>query len=382
MYTKSRGCIFGGLSGENAMRIILKECKKVFDIKIIIILAVFTALFYIGFMEITIYPAGGQFTDSQYDVPFRAELIKEWGVNLSKKDWSKVEKKRQELKAEFEKLIVDNKLLKENNISTFDEFNQKKNELSDKKSNSKKEKELMEEIDNLTFENSATSKILFNLQALDKMETKKEHMTKDYVSLLHEGVIYMWNQDVLKLCLLLLICFFVLIVYYQVKERLSGGIPIFVSTHTGRRIFKIQFLASLISCTIVGLIQILLYLFTWYMKGLSIFWDCESWCPTQVFWNSTWKYGTYIILELFVIIVFLLATVSLIYTIARFVPNYVVGIAVSIPVCIVLRKVLIHIFDFWLSIERENCTPFIVGWLMFMGLIFCVRRYRDLGVDL
>lgn len=281
MYAKSRGCIFGGLSGGNAMRIILKECKKVFDIKIIIILAVFTALFYIGFMEITIYPAGGQLTDSQYDVPFRAELIKEWGVNLSKKDWSKVEKKRQELKAEFEKLIVDNKLLKENNISTFDEFNQKKNELYDKKSNSKKEKELMEEIDNLAFENSATSKILFNLQELDTMEefigsqffddkkqmreyekdgwfesfeskegveTQKEHMTKDYVSLLHEGVIYIWNQDVLKLCLLLLICFFVLIVYYQVKERLSGGIPIFVSTHTGRRIFKIQFLASLISC--------------------------------------------------------------------------------------------------------------------------------------
>ena len=221
-----------------------------------------------------------------------------------------------------------------------------------------------------------------SFESKEGVETQKEHMTKDYVSLLHEGVIYIWNQDVLKLCLLLLICFFVLIVYYQVKERLSGGIPIFVSTHTGRRIFKIQFLASLISCTIVGLIQILLYLFTWYMKGLSIFWDCESWCSTQVFWNSTWKYGTYIILELFVIIVFLLATVSLIYTIARFVPNYVVGIAVSIPVCIVLRKVLIHIFDFWPSIGSKNCTQFIVGWLIFMGLIFCVRRYRDLRLDL
>ena len=60
------------------MKILIKECKKIMDIRVLLVIAVFTVLFYHLFLEVTIYPAGGQTTDSPYDMPFYAELIRSW----------------------------------------------------------------------------------------------------------------------------------------------------------------------------------------------------------------------------------------------------------------------------------------------------------------
>ena len=64
------------------MKILIKECKKIMDIRVLLVIAVFTVLFYHLFLEVTIYPAGGQTTNSPYDMPFYAELIESWGYFL------------------------------------------------------------------------------------------------------------------------------------------------------------------------------------------------------------------------------------------------------------------------------------------------------------
>ena len=76
------------------MKILIKECKKIMDIRVLLVIAVFTVLFYHLFLEVTIYPAGGQTTDSPYDMPFYAELIESWGTSLPREDWSKLDEKK------------------------------------------------------------------------------------------------------------------------------------------------------------------------------------------------------------------------------------------------------------------------------------------------
>lgn len=83
------------------MKILIKECKKIMDIRVLLVIAVFTVLFYHLFLEVTIYPAGGQTTDSQYDMPFYAELIESWGTSLPREDWSKLDEKRKELEEAY-----------------------------------------------------------------------------------------------------------------------------------------------------------------------------------------------------------------------------------------------------------------------------------------
>lgn len=56
------------------------------DIRVLLVIAVFTVLFYQLFLEVTIYPAGGQTTNSPYDMPFYAELIESWGTSLPRED--------------------------------------------------------------------------------------------------------------------------------------------------------------------------------------------------------------------------------------------------------------------------------------------------------
>ena len=87
------------------MKILIKECKKIMDIRVLLVIAVFTVLFYHLFLEVTIYPAGGQTTNSPYDMPFYAELIESWGTSLPREDWSKLDEKRKELEEAYTCLL-------------------------------------------------------------------------------------------------------------------------------------------------------------------------------------------------------------------------------------------------------------------------------------
>ena len=76
------------------MKILIKECKKIMDIRVLLVIAVFTVLFYHLFLEVTIYPAGGQTTVSPYVMNFYAFLIDSCGTSLPFDDWSMIDEKR------------------------------------------------------------------------------------------------------------------------------------------------------------------------------------------------------------------------------------------------------------------------------------------------
>ena len=76
------------------------------DIRVLLVIAVFTVLFYHLFLEVTIYPVGGQTTDSQYDMPFYAELIESLGTSLPREDWSKLDEKRKELEEAYSRIVA------------------------------------------------------------------------------------------------------------------------------------------------------------------------------------------------------------------------------------------------------------------------------------
>lgn len=404
------------------MRIIGKEIKKILDIRLLVILAVFTLLYYMVFMEVVRHPVGGQCTASPYDIIFYAELIEEWGPELSIDDWDKVEKKRQEITMELESLFVDNTILKENGIATLEAFYEKRDELEGKdyKDMTEEEKQLDDEIADCFFKNEAYSKLLFNLQALEEIDSRKGYqfnvnqkrmkefeedglfsdltsqnaiekekqiMESDRMSLLHEGIAYIWNQDVKSLCILMLIGCFVLIIPYQIREKISGGMQIFTCTHTGRKIFGKQFVACLLSCGLVGCIQMLAYLLFWHIKGLSVFWSCKYNCIGLTSWDSEWTLGLHMLVEMLLMLIFALATVSLIYILARLVPNYVAGIACSIPVCIGVGKLQCFIFYYLFNIRgkfvQSYWAIYAIGiWVLLMGIFMGLRLRRDWRMDL
>ena len=79
------------------MRILIQECKKMLSVRLLLLLALFTVLFYNMFFELNLYPAGGQCTDSPYDMPYAAKLIRKYGSTLPVTEKGKIEKEVEEL---------------------------------------------------------------------------------------------------------------------------------------------------------------------------------------------------------------------------------------------------------------------------------------------
>lgn len=153
------------------MRIIGKECKKILDVRLLLILCIFSALYYNIFMEITRYPSGGQMTASPHDIPFAAELVREIGPTLAVKDWSKIDDKIDELKEEFGKELSNYSALREEGITTYDELKKLEDDLVDKgeAKMSKKEKILYDEMSDAIFFSQKSSRIYFEIQYAKEM---------------------------------------------------------------------------------------------------------------------------------------------------------------------------------------------------------------------
>ena len=80
----------------------------------ILLLCMFSILYYMTFTQIYRYPTGGQLTNTKYDIPFTAELVKEWGPKWKVKDEKQYQEKHQELERGFAKIIKqDQELSKE-----------------------------------------------------------------------------------------------------------------------------------------------------------------------------------------------------------------------------------------------------------------------------
>lgn len=397
------------------MRIFIKECRKILDVRILFLLAVFTVLYHQLFMEITSYPSGGQCTDSPYDIPFHGELVKEWGPTLKVSEFAKVEEKQKELEDSYSKIIAKNRVLAEAGIKDYAAMKQKHLEFFDKDELTDEEKTIYNEIANLIFTDEDGTRLFFELQELERIKefqgssygvsekemqkfeasdmteivkrARKRVITRDYFSLLPEGMFYIIQKDMTAMAMLLLICFAVLLIPYQVKEHLRGVQPLFASTAVGRRIFSRQFWASLGVCGLVGILQLGVYLFIFIIKGLAVFWKCPCWDSVSEMWCDGITFGAYMFLYMILVFLFVLAAVVIFYVAARVAVNYIAGIALAIPLCGGCCVLSYFLFRGLFTMRSTDRLPFaelpwMVGWLIFAGVILWWRFRRDRRSDI
>ena len=397
------------------MRILWKECKKILDIRLLMVLGIFTFLFYSMFMEISSYPAGGQCTDSPYDIPFMAKLVKKYGPTLPVADRSVSDEVLGELKEKCDSIIAENEILKEAGISTFNAMESRREELGEQleEEQSDEEKTLMQEMDKLIFENTEFSRISFEIQQMEGVyefaghkygvpkekaheyieemygdtatelykKAMEQRCTKEEISLIPEGVFYIIQEDMRYMALLLFICFTVLMVSYQVKEHLRGVMPLYAATRTGRRIFRKQFFAGMAACGFVGIIQMLIYFGIFAGKGLLVFFSCPAWAyATNSYWLDFLPFGVYMVLYMFLVWLFAMAGLTFAYLIGRKAANYIAGIALAIPLCGAAGALGLWMFSRLFFIHETQRIPFwepmvLGGWMVF-AVIFLVIRLR------
>lgn len=132
------------------------------------------------------------------------------------------------------------------------------------------------------------------------------------------------------LVILSVVCCFVLVLSYQITERLRGIIPIAVSAKVGRHIFRKQMLASMTAGAIQGLVIGSIYGVMLWNKNVFVFAGCPLSGRLYRFWVDM-TFGQYMLL-CFLLLILLSATAALLaHFIGRLSANYIARIAISIP---------------------------------------------------
>lgn len=348
------------------MRIIIKELKRLFSIKLTALLLLFTAIYTLLFCNALNFP--NNFGNSRYDVPFYRELKEKFGNTIDEDELPSLRQMRQALIRDITPHILSDTIFLQNGIESYEQFDElfraNYEELSENK------RAAQDEAYRFWFDNEETSRILFNIQNIDYIlysaeedylfgdsvaveaflkefhsgasEIYKQRMTKIYTSLPY-SLLPVAAQDIIFsdqkiLMILCTIWSFVLILPLQISQRLRGIVSISACTKTGRRIFSLQAIA----CVIGGILSCLFitasYTLILYLKGILYFLSCPVSTSTVPMWFDISALEYYIIQC--VIMLFISVSASLLaYIIGRIATSYISGLAIGLPFAAILCSV-------------------------------------------
>lgn len=357
------------------------------------------------FINCNNYP--GYSASSPYDVPFYEELVAEFGPTISEDEYEDFLRKRESLAALVEAEMQNSEVFRTYGVKTieqFEEYHEKSGELTEE------EILIQRETTNFWFYNEVTEPILFQMQVLDgyiedkgrtffadesglafwsdyftrhSQEVAKRLQTlfkRDEVSLLPYSVYALINDDFLYLVILSVVCCFVLILSYQITERLRGILPIAASAKVGRRIFRKQMLASMASGAIQGLVIGSIYGVRLWSKNVLLFADCPISGRLYRFWVDM-SFGQYMLLCFMFLIILSAAAALLAHFIGRLSANYIAGIAFSIPSVAVYCTLTLMFVNFMFKIgstysyRHESFTGSMLwtfGGLWVMIAVVCI----------
>lgn len=320
------------------MRILTEECKKILNLRLLLLLTLFAVLFYNMFSELSLYPAGGQCTDSPYDMPYAATLIQKFGPTLPVNEKWKIVKEQKSLVEKATQIIRKDQALKKTGVTDYEHMKKEYDRLSDLEDNDKQmtkkeQKEYQAIIEFLTFPGSG-EKIYFQIQYTDELLNDFNHAERKEVNMLRSGAVYILQSDMGQMPILILISYAVLLIAYHVRERLCGVLPLYGTTRTGRKIYRMQYQAGMLCCLLLGTLQLAIYTAVWMIKGMGIFWQCPAWENSGAdCWLNGLTLGQYMAVYEILVLIFCLSVMALIYLAARTAPGYISGVVFEIAVC-------------------------------------------------
>ena len=102
------------------MRLFFYECKKIMNIRLILILALFTVLFYYLFMQCMHYPWENASCVGEMDLSER--LMKEYGTVLRYEDMGALSEIKAEQTERLDRLVQENATLQKAGITGWEEL--------------------------------------------------------------------------------------------------------------------------------------------------------------------------------------------------------------------------------------------------------------------
>ena len=401
------------------MKLLGYEVKKILNVKLLIVLCMFTMLFYNMFIAIWIHPEDSADCRAQNDLA--TVLREEYGyeTHLPYEDYEVLEEVRQEQIRKLDEMVLKSSILLETGIKSYQQLRAMEYDtMTDA---------VEEELNRIMFDEGIREVFLtqtiegiyddmkvcplFGVEAGKEREVADKFLSigsmyDDYtkeaiervasvikenrLSLMPTSILHHLLFDFPRFGVLLVISCLLLILPYQIRERLAGVNPLMATTHTGRNLWKRRYSSAVIACVFVCAVQSVIFCMVLNRADVLQYWNYAiSGNDRNMFWFDM-SFGTYLIVNFVLYTIVAVSIMTVFYLISRLSANYIVGVAIGIPITVLIGALLPLFTRAFLSVERsmlyDVVRPIGIVFVLFvaaMCIVFVLQKWdkrRDVHV--
>ncbi len=399
------------------MRIIWYEWKKIFNIKLLLLLAIFTYFYaQIYYWGIINFPGAGPGSDV-YITYISKTLRDEVGMTIHKSEFYLLDEILEDMLKDKNTLIQESEILAREGITNSEEMDAVTSEYIRRMNEGDADaRQVVEEINRILFldgpvANSVADEIQYLYEDLEGegpgyinflCDTREEAMASakkaltgssdpdplmvewlakffytDEMSLLPQWVFNTTRTNFPNLATIMLISVAILILPWQIRERLSGIRDLQGSSAAGRKLWDRQLLVSLAAAAVVCAVQTMVFILAMDVSDMTYYWNYPIYGARQ--WvQFPFTLGEYVLFSAGMMTLYVLACTVLFHLISRVAANYVVGFALILGPFLILNSFTYNLFIGMIMISSTASETFsryltilafvlaaaVIGWSM------------------
>ena len=399
------------------MRIFWYEWKKIFNVKLLLLLAIFTYFYaQIYYWGIINFPGAGPGSDV-YITYISKTLRDEVGMTIHKSEFYLLDEILEDMLKDKNTLIQESEILAREGITNSEEMDAVTSEYIRRMNEGDADaRQVVEEINRILFldgpvANSVADEIQYLYEDLEgegpgyinflcdtweeAMASAKKALTgsidpdppmvewlakffyTDEMSLLPQWVFNTTRTNFPNLATIMLISVAILILPWQIRERLSGIRDLQGSSAAGRKLWDRQLLVSLAAAAVVCAVQTMVFILAMDVSDMTYYWNYPIYGARQ--WvQFPFTLGEYVLFSAGMMTLYVLACTVLFHLISRVAANYVMGFALILGPFLILNSftynlfigmimissTVIETFSRYLTILAFVLVAAVIGWSM------------------
>lgn len=375
------------------MRIIMEEIKKIYNLKILMLLVVGTIVFYELFILFNIqsFPNGRPASDG-YNIS--VAMQQKYGNEMDKEEFEDFKSQYAVNVTHANTLMQENEVFQSAGIITYEAFHEL--EAVDRELYSLLGQELknmnmdlfftLEEQDWMIekYENPINS-VEYEKMSADRQERMDKIMGQGNTqSVLHNVVFENYSSLISKFSLFIVLNVILMISPMLIRDKISHVLSIQYSTKCGRKLFAGQLIAAIIATLLTITVQVILFLWVYSYNHTEMFYGTDiSSCFNLPFWFDM-IFGQYIALSIGMIYVMGIGIALIAFVISKLCKTYISMIAAQIPVVFIMAVLCSKVFAFSFHINKIKYYEIAVVLSIFI-LGFCAIStiaWRESKVDI
>ena len=279
------------------------EMKKIWTFRTIVVIVIFSVLFFYSFLYRWIKPFRWEGDDSlSVKLDILSDWIDQYGNTIDQAEFEEIEDGYNDILYQARSIIGENGCFKENGVEDYGDYL----DYEQKAINGYEgyDYSVYSKMRSLLKENTGYSSIWFQ-EYVNVMQEYREYGEEKSSILPFEVFVYTGNY-LMYLAIWCLVCVFFIAAPVMVNDRESNIVAAQYSSRIGKKTYQMQYACTMFSAFVVVSSIAVIGMLAWGTTGAFLFAgsDISSFLNTEVFAVSV-TYGKYVVL--FIIMVYLLA---------------------------------------------------------------------------